>query len=832
MDVLWQHLKYGVRQLWQSPGFTLVAVASLALGIGANTAIFQLIDSVRMRTLPVTEPDRLAIIDFGPNSTRSGWFSTRSARLTGTHWELIAGRQQSFASVAAYSTSRFNLADRGQARYAEGLFVSSAFFSTLGLQPAVGQFFASQSDKPGCTAPGAVLQHAFWQREFAGNPGVLGQSILLDGKPFSIVGVAPAGFFGFEVGSRFDVAVPMCSDPMFSDDGSGRATNRTAWWLSMVGRLKPGKSIEQATAELSTISRGIMEDSLPPTYRPETARNYLNNKLVATPGGTGVSNLRRTYTSPLWILMAISGLVLLIACANLANLLLARASIREREMAVRLAIGASRGRLIGQLLVESLLLAILGVGFGALAAVGLSRGLVALLTTENNRLFVNLHMDWQILGFAAALGLTTCLLFGLLPAMRATRVAPAASIRSGGRGMTAGRERFSARRALVVAQVAMSLVLLVGAMLFVRSFQKLVNVETGFQSEGILALSVDMRKAAYGPERIAVVWDEVTAALRNQPGVVSAASVGFTPISGSAWDGQVRPAGSTGETKRTYFNRIGPDYFRTMGTPMVAGREFTDRDTRKAPQVMVINEVFAERVFPGQNPVGRMVEVEAEAGKASPVYQIVGVVKKSKYGALREEYEPVGYYPRAQDERPGAGMTFVVRIAGGSAGAGMTAVKDAVASVNGEASIEMRILTEQLRDSLLRERLMATLSGGFGFLAAALATLGLYGVISYMVARRRNEIGVRMALGADRRSVVGLVLKEAGVLLAYGTAFGIVLALAAGTQAESLLYGLKAWDPVIIASATALLAVVAIAASYMPAARASRIDPMVALREE
>jgi predicted permease len=826
-----QDLRFGTRQLRLNPGFTAVAVLSLALGVGCNTAIFQLLDAVRIRSLPVANPQELAYLDFVKGSMRSGNFTTRSARITYVQWEQIRNHQEPFTGAMVWSAARFNLAAGGEARYAEGMYVSAEFFRVLGVQPVLGRGFEAEDDQPGCGTPGAVVSYAFWQRELGGDPNAPGRNLSLDGHAFRVIGVTPASFFGVEVGHRYDVAIPLCADALLSEDGKGRAPVRRDWWLSAMGRLKPGWTSQRATTYLQTVSPAIMEATLPPTYRPDEARKYLGNKLEATTGATGVSGLRREYESPLWLLLATTGLVLLIACANLANLLLARASVREREIALRQAIGASRGRLIAQLLSESLLLAVLGALLGAVMAQALSRGLVAFLSTAGSPIFVGLGIDVRVLGFTAAIAAATCLLFGLLPALRATRIAPSAAMRAGGRGMSAGRERFSLRRVLVTGQVALSLVLLLGALLFVRSLQKLLSVNPGFRPEGIVAVDLDLRQPHYAEERLPVVYRSLLDRLAAQPGVLAAAQVMMTPVSGSGWNDMVRAEGSNEASKESYFNRVGPGYFQTMGTALIAGREFDDRDTTRSPKVAIVNETFVKRFFGGGNPLGRVFRVQGPAGKADPMYQIAGIVRNTKYYELREDFLPIAFLPTGQEDHPGAGATYVLRTSA-PLGDLFHGVKSAIGKVHPGIVIQFTVMTAQIQESLMRDRLMAALAGAFGFLAAVLATLGLYGVIAYTVARRRNEIGVRMALGADRGRVVRLVLREAALLLAVGLAIGTGLAIWAGRAADAMLFGLKATDPITFAAAIALLAAVALIASYAPARRASRVEPMQALREE
>jgi putative ABC transport system permease protein len=820
-----QDLRYGARQLRANPGFTAVAVLSLALGVGANSAIFQLVDAVRLRTLPVENPEALVTVNFAKGSSRSGNFSTRSANLTSVQWERIHALTEPFAGTLAWSAARFNLNSGGEARYAEGLYVSGSLFPVLGVRPLMGRSFSEADDKPGCGAQGAVVSYAFWQRELNSNPDVLGRELSLDRQRVPVIGVAPPGFSGVDVGHRFDVALPLCAD------FQKRAPGRTSWWLSAMARLKPGWTPERASAYLRIVSPAIMESTLPEKYRPDQAKRYLANKLTAESAARGISGLRRQYENPLWLLLGATGLVLLIACANLANLLLARTSVREREMAVRQAIGASRVRLIGQLLSESLLLSVIGTALGAVLAQILSRALVAFLDSPENDVFISLAPDWRMLAFTAAIAIATCVLFGLLPALRATRVAPASAMRAGGRGMTAGRERFSLRRALVTGQVALSLVLLVGALLFVRSLQKLLSVEPGFRPEGIVSVNVDLGGTKYPKEQRPVVFSQILERLRARPGVVSAAEVGITPVSGSGWNEGVRPGSFTGEGKNSFFNRCGPGYMQTMGTAMVAGRDFDARDVLGAPKVALVNEAFAKTFFDGKNPVHHTFRVESDPGKPDRVYEIVGLVRNTKYYEVREDFLPIAFLPIAQDEDPGSGATFMVRTGAGMRDVLQT-IKGAVAEVNPAFVIEFRVLTTLLEQTLLRDRLMAALAGAFGVLAALLATIGLYGVIAYMVARRRNEIGLRMALGADRGRVLRFVLREAVVLVALGLVIGTGLALWAGQTADKLLYGLKPDDPATIVAAVALLGSVALAASYAPARRASRLEPMQALREE
>jgi len=831
MPQIFGDLRFGARQLRLNPLFTVVAVLSLALGIGANIAIFELIDAIRMRALPVGSPQELAYLSFAKGAARSGWWSTRSANFTYKQWDSLQQQQQAFSGMIAWSAKDFDLNAQGKARYKEGLFVNGDFFNVLKVPAVVGRVFTAQDDRPGCGSPGAVIGYSFWQGEFGGDPGVIGRTVNLDGNVFSVIGVTSPEFFGLEIGHRFDVAVPICSDTAFWEAGKGRIPSPTAWWLSLMGRMKPGWTLEKANAQIQTVTPNVMRDSLPTSYRPADGKKYLANKLTLRSGATGVSNLRSDYQDPLWILLATTGLVLLIACANLANLLLARASVREREIAVRQALGASRGRLIAQLLSESLLLALAGAALGAGLAAVLSRGLIAFLTTEGNKMFVGLGMDWRILGFTAGTAMLTCVLFGLVPALRATRVSPASVMRSSGRGLTEGREKFSLRRILVVAQVAMSLVLLAGALLFVRSLQKLLAVDAGFRPEGIVAVSVDYRAAHFPKERIMEMRRQMLEKLRVKTGAIAAGEVDMTPVSGSGWDQIAWQDGTNGPKGDSLFNRCGPGYFQTMGTSFVAGRDFSEHDDMTAPRVAIVNEEFAKKFFKGKNPVGLSFRREEDAEKPDSVFLIVGLIRNTKYYELREDFRAIAFVPEAQNEEPGPGATFVLRT-NAPLGEFYHRAEQAVGEVHPGLGMDFTVLTKQIQESLIRDRLMAALAGAFGFLAGSLAILGLYGVIAYMVARRRNEIGVRIALGASRGSVIGLVLREAVLLLGIGLAVGTGFALWAGQAASSLIYGMTPRDPVTLGGAVVLLAAVALFASYGPAWKASRLEPMEALRDE
>lgn len=822
-------LRYGSRVLRKSPAFTLVAVLSLALGIGANTAIFQLVDAVRLRMLPVKNPDQLVQVRLSSMNKVRG---SRIGRNTLTYpiWNEIRDRQQALSGIFAWSSSAYDLATAGEPRFIQGLVVSGGFFSSLGLEPKLGRLLQEADDTPGCGFPGAVISYAFWQREYGGQPGAVGSKLNLNRHPVEIIGVTSPGFFGMEVGRSFDVAVPVCTQGALY--GRDLKSLGTIWWMTVMGRLKPGWTLPRASSYFQSLSPSVFQISLPANYPPVSMKDYLALQLVAEPAGQGVSDLREVYSEPLYLLLAIAGMVLLIACANLANLMLARASTREREITVRLAIGASRGRLVRQLMVETLLISTAGASLGLVAAQVLSRLLVSLLSTQGNMVFVNLDRDWRIFAFAGALAVLTAVLFGLAPALRSTRTGSGDVLKTGDRGTTASREGFGLRRLLVVVQVALSLVLVVGALLFSGTLNNLLSAETGFRQEGVLIARVAFGALGLPKERIGGFRQDLLERLRAIPGVAAAGDTDNVPISGNStsnafWmEGQLQS-----QARECMRSNIGPGYFDALQIPLLAGRFIDPRDTQTSSRVAVVNEAFARELMGGANPVGKHLWVEATPSEPATSYEIVGMVRNTKYIELREHFPPIVYQAQSQNPIAEPADAFLIR-----SSLPMDALTPAVrAALTGAAPgirYKFQLFETSIRDTLVQERLMASLSSAFGILAGVLAAIGLYGVMAYLVTRRRNEIGIRMALGAGRREIVGMVLRESAILLGSGLVAGAVLSRFATASVASLLFGLKATDLRSLLGAAGLLALVAFAASYVPARRAANLDPNTALRQE
>jgi putative ABC transport system permease protein len=820
-------LRFAIRQMRQTPIVSGVALLSLALGIGANVAIFSLVNALILKQLPVNDPDRLVIVGLErPMGTDTA--------VTNPIWEYMRDHQPALMSVAAYGNPRFNLNSGGETRNAQGLFVSGHFFDTLGVTPQIGRLFTEQDDRRGGGPDGAVavLSYGFWQREYGGRTDVIGRPISLDGHPFTIIGVSQRDFLGVQIGRAFDVATPIGTEPIIRGKESS-LDRRSNWWLIMIGRLAPGQTSAQAQSRLRAFQPELREATMPQDWIADDRKQFLAEPFMLMPGGTGVSNLRARYSQPLYVLLGVVGLVLTIACANMANLLLAQSVARRKEMAVRLSLGAGRWRLVRQLLVESIMLSTIGALAGLVIARWGSRAIVALLSTRTQVIEVDLAMDWRVFAFTTVVGVITGLLFGVAPALRGTRLTPADALRDHSRGVVSGGGRFQLGHALVALQVALSFVLVFGSTLFVRTLVSLTSQEMGFESSRVLVGNVDLRRTGVAPEGRLALFTQVRDALNAVPGVEAAANSFVTPVSGSTWNLAINVPGYDANDRRgVLFNGVSPGYFKTMSTPLLAGRDIADTDRLGAPSVVVVNEAFAKKFFSGENPVGRTFTILGfVATRPDRPMEIVGLVADTKYQRLREAAQPIMYGAFAQEREQSSGTRIAIRTTGSPMDS-RTAVVQAVAGVNKEIAIDLKTLAEDLGANLLQERLVASLSGFFGGLALLLAALGLYGVMSYTVTRRKNEIGIRMALGAEPGRVVGLVLKNVAWITAAGLVVGAAGAIGTGRFINSLLYNLAATDRTMIAVTAITLAAAAAIAGYLPARRAARIDPMAALRED
>jgi putative ABC transport system permease protein len=815
-DDLVMNLRYAFRMLRRSPGFTAVAVFSLALGIGANTAIFSLIDGVMLKTLPVSHPEELLQVTTGDG----GYFSNPV-------WEQIRNRQDIFSGIFAYSRWAFNLAAGGEARNVKGAYVSGQFFDTLSIRAVLGRTFTPADDRRGC-AGGAIFTYSFWQQAYGGRDGILGKTISIDNHAFEVVGVAARGFTGTEVGSSLDVMVPLCAEKILHGDTTLLDGDPSGRWLHIIGRPKPGTSASQVTARLNTLAPAVFRATLLEEWPAQDREKWLRLPLTAQSAATGLSFLRENYRQALLVLMGIAGMVLLIGCANISNLLLARGAARHREIAIRMALGSGRGRLIRMALTESLLLSFIGAGLGVLVAVWGTNLLVNFLDVS-----LDLTPDPRVLGFTAGLAILSGLLFSLAPAWRGARADPIAAMKAGGRGCIRS-SGFGAGKLLVVGQVVLSMVLVAGAGLLLSTFWRLAWLDPGFETDRVLLTMINLRSSGYLPQRRAVVFREILESVRALPGVRSASLSDFTPMLPARRIHEVAVEGYAAlshKDSQVFFNAVSDRYFATMGTPLIAGRDFNEHDTPTSPAVAIVNQTMARKYFRGADALGSRFRIRAGATLGDPI-EIVGVVRDAKYNDLRQEIPPTAYTAWSQTPYIFPFTNVELRPAGGAPGAFIAGVKDAIASVDGSASIEFTTLADQVAKTLEREQLLATLGGIFGGLALLLAIIGLYGVMSYNVARRRSEIGIRMALGAEKRHVLMMVMGEVAVLIGSGIAAGLCITLAVTRLLASFLYGVRPNDPITLSLAAVALAGVAGVAGYWPARRASRLDPSTSLREE
>jgi putative ABC transport system permease protein len=819
LERLIQDVQYGCRTLKGTPIVTAVAVLSLALGIGANTAIFSVLDALLLRSLPVESPERLALL---------GDTTDHRVEWTSPIWEQVRARSNLFDGAFAVSSTRFNLATRGESEFVDGLWASGTMFDVLGIPAILGRTFTEDDDRPGGGGEGpvAVISFAFWQRRFGGAADAIGRSLTIERVPFTIVGVAPPQFFGVEVGRTFDVAVPVGTSALIR--GARALQQRSVWWLHIMLRLKPGQTADAGTALLRGLQPQIRAATLPDDWHPGELSKFLKEPFRLEPATTGDSGLRERYRRPLTTIMIVVGLVLFIACANLANLLLARASARRREISLQIALGASRLRILRQLLTESLLLAAAGATLGLVLAHWSSRLLVRQLSTTTYRVFLDLSLDWRILGFTAAVAIGTAVLFGTAPALRSARVEPNDALKAPATRVSA-EGAFAPGQMLVVLQVALSLVLLTVAGLFIRTFTSLATQDLGFDDRPVLIATVEIPSARVEPAKRQELFRRLLDTASAVPGVASVALSNVTPLGTSIWnnlielpDGPAMPASA----RLTYFNRVSAGWFDTYGTQILAGRDFTNADVLGTPDVAIVNEAFARRFNGGRNPVGMRVKQPFNV-----VRQIVGYVRDAVYGSLRDPVAPTLYIPYGQDPQLPTQTSVSVRAASGSPMRLAKPLSAALGQVHGDLRVTLRPLSDHVDAALTRERLVAGLSTFFGALALLLAGLGLYGVTSYAVSCRRTEIGIRIALGAAPAGVVALILRRAVLLIGAGIVAGTAVSFWAVRFVAPLLFKLDPRDPVTALAAMLTLATAGLCAGWLPARRASRIDPSDVLRQ-
>ena len=866
MHTLLQDLRYGFRMLLKQKGLTSVALLSLALGIGANTALFSIVDAMLLKMLPVKEPERLVLFkSVAPQDFSVGGYngSSRRDEQTGLvnrtsfayqSYQRLRAQQGPMSDIFAFGNVGLNVTADGEADVANGQVVTGNYFAALGVPPAVGRLLTDEDDKPGA-APVAVLSHRYWQKRFGGDAAVVGKQINLNNVPFSVVGVSAKGFDGAGgVGTTQDVSIPVTLEPqLYADKQRSYMNGAGVWWLRIMGRLQPGATHEQAQAQLeNTFLQSVLEHR---AARQAAAKASGGNvigdldpkqypRLVADPGGQGEMFRRRYYAPSLYLLLGVVGLVLLIACANVANLLLSRAAGRQKEIGLRLALGASRRRLMRQLLTESLLLSILGGLLGIIFAVWIKDGLIAVsLWGGQGMSSLEPRLDWRVLGFTLALSLLTGIIFGLAPAWRTTRVDLTPSLKDSGRGSSAVH-RSLLSRGLVVVQVALSLLLLVGAGLFVRTLLNLQRVDPGFNTQNLLLFEVQPSLIGYKDEKLRQIYGQISERLEALPGVQgvtfsrmpllsqssSSSSVFLREALNATPDseGRITPSGEG------YRHVVRENFLQAMGIPLLAGRTFGPQDNTTSPRVVVVNQTFANKFFPNENALGK--RFTHDTTKPDEI-EIIGICKDAKYTSQRDDIPPTVYSSYRQ-ERPQASATFEVRTAGDPS-ATIASVRNIVREIEPNLPVmNVKSQVEQADETLRMERLFAKLLTLFALLAQQLAAIGLFGVLAYTVSQRTHEIGIRMALGADRASVLTMIVRQGMTLAVLGVILGLVGAYVLTKYLESwiglskMLFGVKVADPLTYGLIAVLLTVVALIACYIPARRATKVDPLVALRYE
>jgi predicted permease len=834
-----QDVRLAVRMLLRSPGFAAVVVLTLGLGIGANAAIFGVINSLLLRPLPVADPHRLYSISV--DSARGRRFPA-GVGWNVAMWERFQAHVPQYDGALAWMAARFDLAERGERQPAEGIFATADYFTTLGVPALLGRTFRADDDRPGggTDGPVAVISYRLWQRRFGGAGNVIGARMTVDSVPVTIVGVMPPEFLGLEVGRLLDVVLPLRTEPLIHRDRSAVAMN--APYLAVMLRLKPDQTKDAAIAALRAQQPeilGVTRETMTRVRENQRAPFTLNTAAFGTSGTNPfVQGLRQGYERPLFTIAIVAGLVLLIACVNIANLMLARATARRHEMSVRLALGAPRMRLARQMLIESLILSGLGALLGMLFASWGSRALIAQLSTSVDRIAMDVSLDWRVMLFTVVAALATAAIFGTAPAFRAASVAPIEALKSnsrtvanagaGGGGAGAGRRVASVSGSLVVAQVSLALALVIVAALFVRTFERIASVPLGFEPHRVLLVNVDLQRAKVSPADRLAFSQRLLEAVRMSPGVSQAGASRWTPID--------RGLRSADPRRNLAFNHVTQGFFAAYGTTMLAGRDFDARDTAGAPPVAIVNQAYVRQFVTEGTPIGARV-MGPGPRNAPPVERtIVGVVDDAVFDSQREGTQPMAYLPLAQTvgmEPPGEAVINISLSASSGAPMGLArSVAAALRAIDDNLSFTFRPLADQVHASLTQERLIARLSGIFGALALLIAALGLYGVTSYAVQRRASEIGIRMALGAQRGNVIGLVLRQSLALTVVGIAFGLAAAAGVTRYVRGMLFGLTPLDPATFIGVAIIFALVAAAAAAIPARRATRIDPITALRAE
>jgi predicted permease len=846
LDTILRDLKYTFRALARTPGFTAVAVLTLALGIGANTAIFTLLDQVLLRLLPVNDPQQLVLLTMRGSHYGNNWGGNA---ISHPMYRDFQAHNEVFSEMFARFSTAASLSFGQQAERVPVELVSGTYFSTLGVGPALGRILTPEDDRVPNGHPFVVLNHAFWKSRFASDPQIVGKPLIINNYKMTVVGVAQEGFDGVELGNSPKIFIPiMMQSKVIIGQPQDMLLDRRTRWVNAFGRMKPGISQQQVKAALQPFMHSMLEMEV---QQPEFSRaskydrdEFLKCWIDVLPGSQGRSYARRQLSTPLWVLMATTGAVLLIACANLANLMLVRGSGRTREIAIRLAIGATRPRIIGQLLIESLSLSALGGLAGLAFAFWADKALMqAYLPSDSGGMNISSVPDLRILLFNLAVTVLTGIIFGLVPALQTTKPNIAGTLKDQA-GAIVGGGHNRLRKGLVVAQVTLSLLLLIGAGLFIRSLSNLRNLGPGFPAEKLVGFNLDPSLNGYSPERLKIFYPQLSDTLGSIPGVQSVGLAAVRILEDNEWDSGMSVEGfnppKPDEHAQPFMNQIGPNYFATMGVPVVAGRDFriTDnRDVKHGPEVwnwvpttVMINEKFAKKYFAGRNPIGLHIGFGTDPG--TPIdMEVIGVVKDFKYTNLRDEIPEQAYIPYLAS-RQLTGMTVYVRTTI-DPNQLMTAVRSKVRDMDPNLPVYgMRTTDVQINNSLSTERMIASLSAVFGFLATLLAVIGLYGVMAYTVAQRTREVGIRMALGAARGNVIWMVMREVLLLVAIGVAAGVIFSLMLTRVVQSQLFGLTPHDPLTLMFATVALALVACAAGYIPALRASRLDPMAALRYE